>query len=621
MTCSSYRLIASRKMKQRLQLLIKFFLIIFITFIVMKIVFMLYNRNDAGFAFGDVMEVIAHGAPLDLTTTAYLCIWPWLLCVLSVWTSGNWTRKAFRIYAWVVGIVMAIFLVTDCVLYNFWQYKIDATILVYIDRPADVLASISALYAVGGVLLIAVLAAIIVFTSYRISRRPVDKCHTRYLTIIVFVLIGGLMFLAIRGGIGKSTMNVGHVYYSSNQFPNHSAVNPLFNFCYSALKYQDFDDLYRYFPEEECDKNFAELQYSTQSIDCDSLLNTQTPNVVIVLMEGMGATFIEALGGEKGVTPNFNKLCEEGVLFTQCYANSYRTDRGMVCALSGYPSFPEISVMKIPEKSQDIPSIAESLAANGYETSFLYGGDINFTNTNSFLMSAGYTDIQSDINFPVEVRTTHSWGVTDHIVLDTLCNQIMRQPAGKPFFKTCLTLASHEDWNVPYHRINGNPKANSMAYLDDCIGKLVGKLKQSPAWDNLLLVFLPDHGISYPPGNTESDIARYHIPILWVGGAVKNPTKINKICNQTDLAATLLGQLGISHEKLAFSRDVTSKTYTYPCAVHSFSGGITFIDSTGVTVQDLKSGKMLVETPKASANRIRYARTLLQKQINDFADR
>ena len=160
-------------------------------------------------------------------------------------------------------------------------------------------------------------------------------------------------------------------------------------------------------------------------------------------------------------------------------------------------------------------------------------------------------------------------------------------------FTACLTLSSHEDWQVPYQRIKGDQIANAMAYLDHSIGQFVSRLKTSPAWDNMLLIILPDHGITYPANITEANPERNRIPIIWTGGAVRQPRRIDKLCNQTDLAATLLGQLGITHNDFTFSRDILSRTYTYPLAIHTFSGGITFIDSTGYIVEDLNAKKII----------------------------
>ena len=95
------------------------------------------------------------------------------------------------------------------------------------------------------------------------------------------------------------------------------------------------------------------------------------------------------------------------------------------------------------------------------------------------------------------MRRTHDWGVTDRIAFDSLYARIVRYPTSQPWHLGFLTLASHEPWKVPYDRLAGDERANAMAYLDDCIGRFVERLRQTPLWDNTLVVILPDHGIPY----------------------------------------------------------------------------------------------------------------------------
>lgn len=592
-------------------------------FVAAKIVFVLYNSDNQQTTFGDAIDIIVHGFLQDLATACYLAIVPWVASVVSIWVNRRWLIRATNIYYGLIALPLSLILVGDCILYSFWQFKLDATIFNYLDNLNNVTANISVLMLVLALVIIVAIAVGIWFGMHLITTRVITPCLCKIRTMVAFVLVAGLMFLAIRGGVGRSTMNPGHAYYSANQFCNHAAVNPAFSLFYSMLKYKSFNKLYQFYDNQaECERNFKQLAYSTQSIDTEAVLTTRRPNIVLILMEGLCANFIAPLGGEPDVTPNINYLSQEGLLFTRCYANSYRTDRGTVCALSGYPSFPDFSVMKITEKSSKLPSIARSLADNGYTTSYLYGGDKNFTNANSYLLATGYQKVWGCEHFPSSVRKTHSWGVTDYIVLDTLYNNIRQQYAtGKPFFITCQTLASHEDWIVPYNRIRNNPKANSMAYLDDCIGKLVKRLRHTPMWDNLLLVLIPDHGIAYPDSVTEEDIQKYHIPILWIGGAVKRQADYNKLCNQTDLAATLLGQLGISHHEFTFSRDVFSSTYTNPCAIHTFNSGVSLIDTTGVTIEDLTSRQILEDYPTPGKERTRRAHSFLQTAIRDLYKR
>lgn len=134
-----------------------------------------------------------------------------------------------------------------------------------------------------------------------------------------------------------------------------------------------------------------------------------------------------------------------------------------------------------------------------------------------------------------------------------------------------------------------------------------------------MIIILPDHGIGYPQGLTEASPRRYHIPMLWLGGALKAPRRIDKICTQSDLAATLLGQLGIKHDDFLFSRDVLSSTYVYPSAFHAFDNGISFVDSTGATVYDLTSKRVLTDEPSPSARRLELGKAMLQKSYDNLS--
>ena len=613
-------------MKQRFLFLLKFYTSLLGIFIIAKIAFMLYNGFQThGAEYIDLFPVIYNGLPLDLATAGYLSAPLWLILGLSLWFRIPKFRLGYLIYSGIISALLALILLSDLCLYKFWDIKLDGTVFNYLDSPKGVVASVSTLYIVT----VVVLFLLIAFTLFDILRHQFPKelpaCSPRsrqYLHTFTTLLLGGLIFLGIRGGIGKSTANVGMVYYSQNSYLNHSAVNPAFSIFSSLLKTKDFSKKHDYFQEEQRATIFQSLAYSTQSVDSDTLLTTQRPNVLVILMEGCGGTFVHAVDSlsPAEITPHLNQLAKEGIVFTQCYANSFRTDRGTVCAFSGYPSFPDVSVMKLPSKCEKLPSIANSLLKAGYHTEFLYGGDINFTNTNGYLLSTGYKNTYGDTSFSQEERHTHNWGVTDRITFNRLYDMVTSYPTDQPWHTAFLTLASHEPWGVPYDRIKDNKFYNAMAYLDDCIGKFIEKFSQTPQWDNTLIVILPDHGIAPPDYLTDDNPRKSHIPMIWTGGAVKQHKSIDVICNQTDLAATLLGQMGLPHDDFRFSRDVTSKTYTNPCAVHTWSEGIYYMDTTGITVINLltEPQTIMVDDPQPASHRQDAANAFLQTCYDDL---
>ena len=270
------------------------------------------------------------------------------------------------------------------------------------------------------------------------------------------------------------------------------------------------------------------------------------------------------------------------------------------------------------------------MADAGFSTDFLYGGDRDFTRMADYLRQMGYSHVWGDADFTESERSTHQWGVTDGITFDRLL-QLSTAPipeGRRGRFLTLLTLWSHEPWEVPYSRMRRRGKiANSFAYLDHCLSDYLQRLRRSPLWDETLVVLVADHGIAWPDAISELNPSRYHIPLLWTGGAVRAPRRIPQCCNQSDLAATLLGQLGISHAEYPFSRDVLSRTYVYPSAQHAWAEGFCMVDSTGHSVVDIHTQRTVSSVTLhpcdtlAASRRERAAKAFLQTAYRHFEER
>ena len=609
-------------MKKRIVYIVSYFLAVLLMFVIQKPLFMLYNDafgKEAGLT--DFGQVMWHGISLDATTAGYFTALPLLLVLISVWIRRLPLKKLLLPYYILASILVSVAFVVDMGLYPFWGFKLDASIFLYLDSPKEAMASVSTGFIAVRILAMLVWAMGMVWIMMKVTPCTLEKVEKRIWGTLVGLLCGGLLFVVIRGGVTESTSNVGQVYFSSNQFLNHSAVNPCFSLLSSMGKSKDFASEFNFFEEEKRSELFDGL-YPTNHVDTNvKVLNTERPNVLLILMEGFGGAFVEPLGGLPDVSPNLNRLSEEGVFFTQCYANSFRTDRGTVSALSGYLGLPTVSIMKVPAKSRTLPAISEELVKAGYQTDFLYGGDINFTNMKSYLLSKGYQKLTADSDFSLAEQNSNVWGVNDDITSEWLLSQLKkRTETDTPWFTTYLTLSSHEPFEVPYDRLE-EKIPNAFAYTDECLGKLIEGLKQSQVWENLLIVCLPDHGFCYPQGTTDRGGEFSHIPMLWLGGAVKQPMKIDKIMNQTDMVATLLGQLGLDYSMFPFSRNVLSESYVYPFAFYSSGSVFAFRDSTGVSAYDIKADCISYEEPSASEERLNKGKAILQSAYDDLGNR
>lgn len=609
-------------MQKRLLYLFRYWITLMAIFIVEKPLFMLYASNQNGtLSLRDYVDVMYHALPVDLSCAGYFLVIPLLLIILSIWWNNLPLRAIMRVYNIVLAIALALAFVSDAALYPFWGFKLDSSVFFYLKSPQEAMASVSIWFVLVAVLLISLLVWVIT-KLLNSTYCKLNKVKRLFPVTMFFVLLIAPLFLSMRGGLKESTMNIGKVYYSTNQFLNHSAVNPVFSVLSSISKSDDYSQQYNYFEEQERALLFNGL-YSTTDLDTPKLLKTSRPNILIILMEGFGGDFLSSISGLQDVAPNLDSLATQGVFFSNCYAGSFRTDRGIVCALNGHPGLPSESIMKMPNKSRNLPSLAKKFVEMGYSTDFFYGGDINFTNMQSYLWSNGYQSITADTDFSAAERQTNAWGVNDDITFSALLEKL-KNSEDSLWHTTFLTLSSHEPFQVPSNRFEDDI-CNSFAYTDSCIGAFVDSLKQTALWEDLLLVLMPDHGFCYPRTGFKSAPHVHHIPVIWTGGAVKQPVKIDKLMNQTDVAATLLAQMDIDHSDFLFSRNVLSEQYKDQFAFYTFVDGFCYIDSTGATLYDNAAGKVLENmgngTVEQNLNRENRGKAILQTLYDDLEAR
>ncbi len=431
-------------MKDRLIGLVKTYCLFICIFVLQKPLFMLFYKSlypDASCA--DWFSVMGHGLPLDRSLAGYLTVIPGFLFIASVWTLSKSLRRILCGYFLFVSILLSIIFIVDLGLYEYWGFRLDATPLFYFfSSPKDAIASVSIWMVLGGIAAMAVYAAVLyaVFYSVLLQKKVLLRMKLPYRRLKVsgiLLLMTGLLFIPIRGGFTVSTMNVGKVYFSNEQRLNHAAINPAFSLMESLAKQKDFSKQYRFMEAAEAERTFrelldpavvggqAEVTDSLQQVagSQHTLFKTRRPDILFVILESFSSKLMTALGGEPNIAIHLDSLSKEGILFTNFYANSFRTDRGLVAILSGYPAQPTTSIMKYPRKTQSIPAIAGSLRKAGYSAKYYYGGDADFTNMRSYLMSSGFEDIVSDQDFPVTERLS-KWGAHDHLVFNRLLEDL-----------------------------------------------------------------------------------------------------------------------------------------------------------------------------------------------------
>ena len=651
-------------------------------FLVGTIIFMVFHYGVYGqYGIGDWLQVLIHSVPQDLTVAGYVVAVPLFVKLFHLWLPGNWYR---HLMYWVLGILFFVVLflwLTDLVLFGYWGFRLDATPLIYLlDNPAEALASAPwwmYVLGIGGILLI---LYVVEWLLHKLmpspqrshshlwreacSNRP-EPLRRRIIHTLQGLLFAGIVFLCIRGGVSESTMNVGRAYFSTEMNLNQAAVNPVFSFLYSLSKQKNYDEMYRFMTDEECDEALAELNRLTVNTSDSlrsvrqTLLKTNRPNILLIILEGFSGKACTALypDADPRVMPELTRLYKEGLGWTRFYCTSWRTDRGVASILASYPAQPTTTVMKDQSKCNHLQYLPQRLKEEGYHPQFYYGGDANFTNMLGFLRAGGIEEVVSMNNFSRAERM-QQWGAPDEVVYNRILEDVRKSARGSegskgmkgsegskgsegeegPFFKVVLTLSSHEPFDVPSFNRLDHPFANSFAYADSCLGRFIDQLKaDSQIWNDLLVVVLPDHCSYYPENMEFQEPDRYHIPMVWTGGALRLPQSadgveihaIDVLGDQTDLSATLLGQLGIHHEDFNFSKDLLDPA-TPRYAFYDYPDGFGLLadvcDTTGVKTICYTQDNRQVDVPlkwsyDPEHQAQRWGKAFLQRLFDDLDKR
>lgn len=584
-----------------------------------------YAERAAEASSAELLGVSLNGLLLDSTVAGYICAIPWLVMLAGIWITipQGAMRRILNIYFFAIAVVASLMVAVDFGLFRHWGFRLDSTIIPYLATPKEAAASVTWSDLWPAVLLFFAYAALMI-TIWRgvtkIYRSERVSILRRAGQTIIWLIVGGLIFLAIRGGTGTSPANVSKVYFSDNMFLNQAATNPIFSFLSSASRSELKEGDYRYFSDEECDALFEQLQGPQATADTTSVLNTTRPNVVLIILESFGRTTTDEIIDGKEVTPHLNSLKSEGIWFENLFANSFRTDRGTVAIMSGYSTHPKVSIMKYPQKAHTLPAIARSLHDEGYTTTFTYGGDANFTNTISYLYGTGIERITDQRTLPFDVPLAQ-WGYADDVVCDYFADEVLELASTeKPYFATLLTLSSHEPFDVPYSAFE-NKILNAAAFTDECVGKMIERWKQSPAWEDMLVVLIADHGIAYPEDLQTGELPRQRVPMLWTGGAVKQGgVVVNDFSSQADLAATLLRQMNIATDDFEFSKDIFS-----PATPHygfwTFNNGFGLISQEGYVRYDCTNNTVIESEGDKVEQFILDGQAIIQKMHKDLLAR
>ncbi|MEP6596785.1 MAG: LTA synthase family protein [Ginsengibacter sp.] len=533
--------------------------------------------------------------------------------------------KIISIYTILLVIFISFLTVADLELYKAWGFRLDSSALQYFKSPSEMVASVSSSPIVLLLLIFILLGAFFIWLYMKFFAKyissPVNT--VKILPVIFSLLLLLFLFVPIRGGLQQIPINQSDVYFSDKVFANHAAVNVPWNLMHSLLK-KDFDkkNPYRYFSDSIAQQYLDSLYVPVKNLST-AILSIKKPNIIFIILEGYTSKLIGCLGGEPGVTPNIDKIAKEGMLFTNIYASGDRSEKGLVALLSGYPTQTTTSIVKTPSKTERLQHLNKILKQQGYHSSFYYGGELAFANIKSYLLNAGYDRLIGKYDFDKKDYNS-KWGVHDHVLLTKFITDLKTEK--HPFFSTLFTLSSHEPYDVPVKpAFEGNDETtkfkNSFNYTDEAIGDFIEQAKTQSWWDSTLIIMVADHGHRLPGNESNDHPTKFKIPLILTGGALKLKNGVNNsVGSQTDIAFTLLQQMGLNTDGFKWSKNLLN-TMARQFAFYIFNDGFGFVTPSGAITFDNVSKKIIYKDKDATTEQLNYGKAYMQLSFDDFLRR
>lgn len=541
-----------------------FFWLVYFT--LFRLLFIIYHNDllPDGHLANTFLALFA-GWRLDLSTACYLITIPFLLWVLQQFVRHRWVHRINHIYNILLILTVSLINMSNIRIYGEWNTMLNARALQYLSNPQEVLSFASTGSIIIGILvwLITAAAGVFIYRSLVTGFSfPVEKMWARIALAVIFPV---LLFIGLRGGIQLTPVNESAAYYSTHIINNKIATNSVWYLIHSLLEAGSQENPYAVMDSKAAASRTGRL-LEWKDDQTPQVLTTQTPNIVFIVLESWTADVAD----EKNVTPEFNKLASEGLLFTQAYGSGFRTDQGLAAIISGFPAQPHTSIITTPDKGEKLPSLAKVFTGMGYKTaSFYYGGDVNFANMKTYLISAGFGKIVDKTSFDKD-ELNSKWGAHDGHVLDRQLEELKSEK--EPFFSVVLTLSTHEPFEVPAETpFNGNDNPSRFRkaayYTDKCLGEYFEEAKKEKWYANTLFVLVADHGHRLPKEQNLAYAASRRIAMLMCGGALKEEYKgktFDKIVEQTGIAATLLVQMKREPKEFPWKDFTWSRNFLSP---------------------------------------------------------
>ena len=540
---------------------------IVICFTFLRLAMLLWFSEPSELSIAEWGLVFLTGLRFDLLVT--LCAaFPQLIFMTLIRnpkSMGRLSRVLLELQ-WLVGYGMLLSIVlAEWLFFDEFRTRFNYIAFEYLVYPTEVCCNIWESYQTGKILTVVILLGVVLYASFRerYLMRIQDSMSARRRWGIVAVTSGIIVAMWFC-----TPMSAAQV--TRSRTANECAGNGVYSFVYYAWTCRfDFNDFYQTTNETNA---VVRSRAAVENENSDFIENSQHPldrmvttdrpqrdlNVVLILVESLGSDFIGALGDNRGLSPEFDKLCDQGLLFNNWYATGNRTARALEAVTTAMPPLPTESILK-RDHSTNVFTLAHVLAERGYERLFATGGRGMFDGVKAFMTSNGFNHFveQSDYKDPVFVN---AWGVSDEDMFHRAVEELDKfHQQGKPFFATLLTVSNHRPFTFPAGRIDSDEQSreNAVRYSDWAIGDFFNRVREKEFYKNTIFIVMGDHGARVY-GSQLFPVRSYRVPVLVIDPQQTVASKCNTLASSLDIAPTIMGMLGGTYRSVFFGRDALS---------------------------------------------------------------
>ncbi|MCF8981455.1 sulfatase-like hydrolase/transferase [Pseudomonas syringae] len=572
-------------------------LALMVMYTLLRIGLLVYNREMIGDTPASTfIEALFNGMRFDLRLTVYLLI-PLMLSLFSARAMA--ARGFFRFWLTLVGSITLFFGLMEMDFYREFHQRLNGLVFQYVkEDPKTVLSMLWYGFPVVRYLLAwAVVTWLLSLVFKGIDRvtRPRNALSgggagTRsiapwYVRIGVFFLVLIVAVICARGTLRQGPpLRWGDAYTTESNFANQLGLNGTLTLITAAKSRmsEDRDNIWKAtLPQADAQQTVRDMLLTSHDKlvepDIAAVRRDFTPpaentlpirNVVVILMESFAGHSVGALGSDANITPNFDRLSKEGLLFDHFFSNGTHTHQGMFATMACFPNLPGFEyLMQTPEGSHKLSGLPQLLSAGrNYDDVYVYNGNFAWDNQSGFFSNQGMTNFVGREDFVNPVFSDPTWGVSDQDMFDRGAQELKARQDGKPFYALLQTLSNHTPYalpeNLPVERVTGHGSLDehltAMRYSDWALGQFFEKAKKEPYFKNTLFVVLGDHGFGNNRQLTEMDLGRFNVPMLLIGPGVQEKfgERSSIVGTQVDVVPTIMGRLGGQTRNQCWGRDL-----------------------------------------------------------------